>query len=119
MNAFDVTDKVVLVTGGTRGLGRSISLELAAAGAIVHAGYFSNEAAADSFRREIAERGLRGTTVKANLMTSAGIQAYHDHVAQSSGRLDALVYNSATGVHKPLHDLTQRHLATVWQVNVG
>jgi enoyl-[acyl-carrier protein] reductase III len=119
MNAFDVAGKVVLVTGGTRGLGRSISLELAAAGATVHAGYFNNEAAADSFRREVAERELRGTTVKANLMTASGIQAYHDHVAQSSGGLDALVYNSATGVHKPLQELTQRHLATVWQVNVG
>jgi enoyl-[acyl-carrier protein] reductase III len=119
MNAFDIGGKVVLVTGGTRGLGRSISLELAAAGATVHAGYFNNEPAADSFRREVAEHRLQGTTVKANLMTSSGIQAYHDHVAQSSGRLDALVYNSATGVHKPLHELTQRHLATVWQVNVG
>ncbi len=119
MSAFDVAGKTVLVTGGTRGLGRSISLELAAAGARVHAGYFNNEASADSFRREIAERSYGCTTIKANLMTSAGIQAYSDHVAQSSGGLDALVYNSATGVHKPLHELTQRHLATVWQVNVG
>jgi enoyl-[acyl-carrier protein] reductase III len=119
MSLFDIDGKVVLVTGGTRGLGRSISLQLASAGAVVHAGYFNNEAAADSFRNEIAVAGLRCTTIKGNLMTSAGLQAYHDHVLQSSGRLDALVYSSATGVHKPLHELTQRHLATVWQVNVG
>jgi enoyl-[acyl-carrier protein] reductase III len=119
MNPFDVAGKVVLVTGGTRGLGRSIALQLARAGATVHAGYFNNEAAAEAFRKEVAEQGLSCRTVKANLMTSSGIQACHDHVAQASGRLDALVYNSATGVHKPLHELTQRHLATVWQVNVG
>jgi enoyl-[acyl-carrier protein] reductase III len=119
MNPFDIAGKTVLVTGGTRGLGRSISLELAAAGATVHAGYFNSEPAAEAFRKEAADRSLRCTTVKANLMTSSGIQAYYDHVTKSSERLDALVYNSATGVHKPLHELTQRHLSTVWQVNVG
>jgi enoyl-[acyl-carrier protein] reductase III len=119
MSAFDVAGKTVLVTGGTRGLGRSISLELARAGATVHAGYFNNETAAESFRQEAAAGGLRCTTVKANLMTSSGIQACHDHVQQATGRLDALVYSSATGVHKLLQELTQRHLATVWQVNVG
>ncbi len=117
MKEFDISGKVALVTGGTRGLGRSISLQLARAGATVHAGYFNNETAAETFRKEVAEAGIRCLTFKANLMTSSGIQACHDQIA--SGRLDALVYNSATGVHKPLHDLTQRHLATVWQVNVG
>src|SRR5262245_2693332 len=105
MSVFDIAGKTVLVTGGTRGLGRSISLELAAAGATVHAGYFNNEAAAEAFRQEAAGRSLRCTTVKANLMTSSGIQAHYDHVAKSSERLDVLVYNSATGVHKPLHEL--------------
>jgi len=118
-SAFDIAGKTVLVTGGTRGLGRSISLELAAAGATVYAGYFNNETAAEAFRNETAEKGLRCSTVKANLMTSLGIQAYFDHVATSTEQLDALVYNSATGVHKPLHELTQRHLSAIWQVNVG
>ena len=119
MRVLDISDKVALVTGGTRGLGRSISLQLARAGAQVHAGYFNNEAAAESFRKEVGNAGLNCVAFKANLMTSSGIQSCHDEVARSSGRLDMLVYSSATGVHKPLHELTQRHLATVWQVNVG
>ena len=119
MREFDISGRVALVTGGTRGLGRSISLQLARAGATVHAGYFNNEAAAVTFREEVAGADLRCATFKANLMTSSGIQACHDQIAHSAGRLDALIYNSATGVHKPLHELTQRHLATVWQVNVG
>ena len=52
-------------------------------------------------------------------MTGSGIQALFDQVISRYGRLDALIYNSATGVHKRLEDLTQRHLSTVWQVNVG
>jgi enoyl-[acyl-carrier protein] reductase III len=116
---FDIAGKVVLVTGGTRGLGRAIAMRLAAAGARVFAGYFQNEAAAESFRAASVAEELDCTAVKANLMTSSGIQALHDAVAAGAGRLDALVYNAATGIHKPLEELTQRHLATVWQVNVG
>ena len=119
MNTFDLTGKVALVTGGTRGLGRSIALELARGGARVHAGYFQNEAAAEAFRAEMTEHKIAGSTVKANLMTSSGVQAYFDHIRQSAGKLDCLIYNSAIGVHRPLTELTQRHLATVWQVNVG
>jgi enoyl-[acyl-carrier protein] reductase III len=119
MNPFDMAGKVVLVTGGTRGLGRSVSLCLARAGATVHAGYFGNEAAAAQFRDEAESSGLACFPVKANLMTSQGVQALCSHVSGHSGRLDCLVHCAATGVHKPLVDLTQRHLATVWQVNVG
>src|SRR5574341_375644 len=119
MNSFDLNGKVVLITGGTRGLGRSIALALARAGATVHAGYFQNEAAAQAFRAELAENRIDARTVKANLMTGSGVQAYFDHIYQSAGKLDCLIYNSATGVHRPLAELTQRHLATVWPVNVG
>jgi enoyl-[acyl-carrier protein] reductase III len=119
MNAFDLTGKVILVTGGTRGLGRSISLELARGGACVHAGYFQNESAAAAFRGELSEHKLNGHTIKANLMTSSGTQAYFDHISQDAKKLDCLIYNSATGAHRPLTELNQRQLAIVWQVNVG
>ena len=118
MNRFDIAGKVVLVTGGTRGLGRAISMRLASAGARVLAGYFQNDAAAEEFRAACAAGNLACTVVKGNLMTSSGVQALQDAVAET-GRLDALVYNAATGIHRPLAELTQRHLATVWQVNVG
>ena len=119
MSAFDISGKVILVTGGTRGLGRAISLRLASQGAIVFAGYFQDEEAAGKFRQKAREENYACAAVRANLMTSGGIQTLHDQVIAARGRLDALIYNSATGVHKPLASLTQRHLSTVWQVNVG
>ena len=119
MNSFDIAGKVAFVTGGTRGLGRSIALHLARAGVRVHAGYFNNEKAAEAFREETGRLGLECSTVKANLMTRSGLQACFDHVVQAAGALDYFVYNSATGVHRPLTELTQRHLSIVWQVNVG
>ena len=119
MNPFDVSGKVVLVTGGTRGLGRAVSLHLASQGAKVIAGYGMNEDAAEKFRGESRSAGHEVAAVRGNLMTPGGVQALFDHVIAAHGRLDALVYCSATGVHKPLVGLTQRHLSAVWQVNVG
>jgi len=118
-NPFSVSGKAILVTGGTRGLGRAISLHLARSGARVIAGYFQNEITAESFRTEALEAGLGCETVKANLMTATGIQSLADYMGSKFSQLDALIYSSATGVHKPLVQQSQRHLLGVWQVNVG
>ncbi len=119
MNPFDINEKTVLVTGGTRGLGRAIAWQLAQQGARVFAGYFQNEEAAEKFRGDTTSKGYSCSTIRANLMTASGVQTLCDHVIRECGRLDALVYNAATGVHKSLDSLSQRHLSGVWQVNVG
>ena len=119
MDPFDLTGKVALVTGGTRGLGHTISLELTRAGAYVYAGYFQNDTAAEAFRAELREQRINGSIIKANLMTSSGMEAYFDQISKNGGKLDYLIYNAATGTHKALMELSQRQLAIVWQVNVG
>ncbi|HVN81941.1 MAG TPA: SDR family NAD(P)-dependent oxidoreductase, partial [Terriglobia bacterium] len=119
MNPFDIHDKVALVTGGTRGLGRAISFHLASQGARVFAGYFQNDQVAETSREEAVSKGYSYEIIKANLMIPTGIQALVDHVTTQWGRLDVLIHNAATGVHKPLTGLSQRHLSVVWQVNVG
>ena len=119
MDPFDIREKKVLVTGGTRGLGLSISFHLASQGAHVIAGYLQNDEAAEASRKEAVSRGYSFEVVRASLMVSLGIQTLVDHVASRWGKLDVLVHNAATGVHKPLAALTQRHLSMVWQVNVG
>lgn len=118
-NPFEVKDKVVLVTGGTRGLGRAISLHLANHGAQVLAAYFQNESAAGRFMKEATEQGLRCDVIRANLMSAPGVQSLADQVIERHKCVDVLIHNAATGIHKPLTELSQRHLNAVWQVNVG
>ncbi len=52
-------------------------------------------------------------------MTGSGIETYVNTIRDKANRLDCLVYNAATGVHRPLTELTQQHLSVTWQVNVG
>ena len=109
----------ILVTGGTRGLGRAISLQLSDSGARVLAGYFQNETAAQELCLEAQRRALHIGTFKANLMAATGVQALANHAINELGKIDALVYNCATGVHKSLAELGVRHLSGVWSLNVG
>lgn len=91
---MEFKDKVVVVTGGTRGIGRAISLHFAREGALVTAAYLRNDAAAGELVREA--EGLPGQVVvtKADVSTSDGAAAVIDLAAREKGYIDILV-NSA------------------------
>lgn len=87
-------DTVVAVTGGTRGIGRAISLMFAAAGARVYAAYLENEAAATALQQEAADLQGRILTIKADVSSSAGAATLIDAASAASGHLDVLVNNA-------------------------
>ena len=85
---------IVVVTGGTRGIGRAISLAFARHGAQVFAAYVSNDGAAASLADEAA--GLPGSIVaiKGDVSTTEGAQSIINAAAQESGHIDVLVNNA-------------------------
>jgi 3-oxoacyl-[acyl-carrier protein] reductase len=87
---MEFVDKSIIVTGGTRGIGRAISLRFAREGGQVVAAYRSNEAAAQALEAEAA--GLAGSirTVQADVATAAGAHTLMDATAS----LDVLVNNA-------------------------
>ena len=91
---MEFKDKVVVVTGGTRGIGRAISLHFARLGARVWAAYLNNDAAAVELAGQSA--GLAGciTTRQADVTTSEGARALMEATYQDSGRIDILVNNA-------------------------
>jgi 3-oxoacyl-[acyl-carrier protein] reductase len=91
---MEFTDKTVVVTGGTRGIGRAISLHFAGLGAHVTAAYLSNDAAAEELMREAADLPGPVTTVKADVATSDGAKALMDSAVKATGSLDILVNNA-------------------------
>ena len=91
---MEFRDKIVVVTGGTRGIGRAISLRFAREGARVFAAYLSNDEAADSLILEAS--GFPGgiTPVKTDVGTSAGAVSLMETAGRVTGHLDVLVNNA-------------------------
>jgi len=90
---MEFRDAIVIVTGGTRGIGRAISLHFARHGARVFAGYRDNDGAADALRDEAA--GLPGSiaTIKGDVSTQEGAVNLVN-TAATGERLDILVNNA-------------------------
>ena len=91
---MEFDNKSVIVTGGTRGIGRAISLHFASQGARVTAAYLGNDDAAAELMR--AAQGLSGTvtTIKADVSTSEGAKSVVDAAFAANGALDVLVNNA-------------------------
>ena len=91
---MEFRDRTVVVTGGTRGIGRALSLHFAGQGARVFAAFLKDQAAADDLTR--AAQGLPGAiiAVKADVTDSAQAAALMDEAAQQTGRIDILVNNA-------------------------
>ncbi|BCS54297.1 3-oxoacyl-ACP reductase family protein [Geobacter sp. SVR] len=90
---MEFKDSVVVVTGGTRGIGRAITLAFAREGARVVAAYLSNDEAAGALVRDAGE--LPGTVevIRADVATSAGAQEVIN-AAAGTGHIDVLVNNA-------------------------
>jgi len=90
---MEFRDKTVVVTGGTRGIGRAISMHFARHGANVTAAYLNNDAAAEELTRHAAELPGSITTLKADVADPAGAKALID-AAGKAGSIDILINNA-------------------------
>ncbi len=109
--------KVALVTGGSRGIGKAIALELASRGADIAFNYLRNHRAAAQAEEEISTLGGRCLRIRAHLGDEAKIAELFQSIDEEYGRLDILVNNAATGVQRPALDLESKHWD--WTLNVN
>jgi 3-oxoacyl-[acyl-carrier protein] reductase len=87
-------DKVALVTGSSRGVGKAVALGFARQGAKVVVNYTSNETAARQVAQQIEEAGSEAITVKADVADKSDFQRLVTSAAEKFGRLDILVNNA-------------------------
>ncbi len=89
-----MNDKIVLVTGASRGIGRAIARAAAREGATVVINYNHSEAEAKGLAEELRSRGLRAETFRADVSSEAEVQALFKFMRERFGRLDVLVNNA-------------------------
>jgi enoyl-[acyl-carrier protein] reductase III len=106
--------KSVLVTGGSRGIGRAIALRFAELGAArVAISYLRNDTAAEETAEEIRGHGAEAQLLRGNV----GEPEKATTLAEEAGELDVLVSNAATGVIRPVLELEEKHWD--WTLNAN
>src|SRR5437868_2273201 len=100
--ARELTGKVALVTGASRGIGAAIAKRLAAEGAAVAITYAKGREQADEVVRAIGAAGGRALAIRADAASADAVKSAVAETARSLGRLDILVNNAGIGAIAPL-----------------
>ena len=108
-DAFGLEKTCVLVTGGTRGIGKAISLRLARAGATVVANYARNETAAAALKADALAEQLPVEVMRADLTLPKGMTSVRERMQNCGDSIVSIVHCAATGVHRPFNELTLKH----------
>lgn len=109
--------KIALITGGSRGIGRAITLKLASEGADVIINYFRKTSQAELTAREACDLGVKAHIIKANVGETEKIDSLFQEIETRYGKLDILVNNAASGVPRPALELDAKGWEWTMDIN--
>lgn len=118
------THRIALITGGSRGLGRSMALHLADQGTDVIVTYLSNQREADEVVASIQAKGRKAASLQLNVGESKSFAAFADTLTTTLGRIwardrfDVLVNNAGVGVHAPFEATTEEQFDQIVNVHL-
>ncbi len=113
-----LSGKRVLLTGGSKGIGRVTALAFADAGATVVAGHRTDDEDAQSLNRELEERGSGHRVVRADVTTRTGVTSLASAAADALGGLDVLVNNVGVDGAAAFGELPEEEWHRVFEHNV-
>ena len=114
----DLSGRVALVTGGSRGIGAAIAVDLARAGAAVAVNYHRNAAAAEEVRARIEEAGGRAAIVGADVGSVPEIRRMFDEVEAALGPVDVLVNNAGIEIRASSLEVTEAEYDRMLDTNL-
>jgi enoyl-[acyl-carrier protein] reductase III len=115
---IDLTGKVALVSGSSRGIGRACALKFAEAGADVVLNYVTSRGPAMEVAEQIIAMGRQAWVIKADVGEEDDVESMMDFVKEHIGRLNIVVSNAATGGFRPLLASRAKHFQTTMNINV-
>ncbi|EUJ22613.1 enoyl-[acyl-carrier-protein] reductase FabL [Listeria grandensis] len=110
-------NKVALVTGSSRGIGREIALELAKQGYDIAINFARSRNKAEEVAKEVEALGQKAVLVRANVGDVAKLKTMFEEIDEAFGRLDVLVNNAASGVLRPIMELNESHWDWTMDIN--
>jgi 3-oxoacyl-[acyl-carrier protein] reductase len=110
--------RVALVTGGGRGIGRSIALDLARAGCHVAVNYYVEPERAEQTVADLIALGVDAIAVAGDVGVAADVRRMIDDVIGAFARLDVLVNNAGTQTWTPFLDVTEQEWDLVIRTNL-
>ena len=117
MNKLPFKNKIALVTGSGRGIGRATAIHFAGLGADVVVNFFRNRAPAEETVRQIEKLGRRALLIKADVGNLEDLNRIFDEVEGEFGGLDIYVHNAASGYNRPA--LEQKPKGWDWTMNIN
>ena len=114
---MEFENKIALVTGSGRGIGRAIALHFAKHGANVVINFFRNRAPAEEAAEQVRALGRRALLVKADVGDMDDLNRMFDDVEKEFGGLDILVHNAASGYNRPV--MEQKPKGWDWTMNIN
>ncbi len=110
--------KVALITGGSRGIGKAISLHLSQMGMAVVINYVSDKKSAQELAAEIQRNGGDALPVQADVSKVRQITELFDTVLSKFGRLDVLVNNAGIATYKKMGEFSEEEYDRIFDINV-
>ena len=115
---MDLADKTVVITGGSRGMGRWLAVKLCAQRANVVVNYRQNADLAAEATAEVIAAGGRAVAIQGDIGQTEDVQALIDGTVAEFGAVDVVVANAAASAFKPLSGIHAHHIDKTMAITV-
>ena len=111
-------DKIAVVTGASRGIGRGVALALAREGATVVVNYNGSKERADQVVKEIEDNGGKAVAIQCNVSDFKAAKEFYGNIVNEYGRIDILVNNAGITRDNLIMKMSEEEFADVIQTNL-
>lgn len=114
----DLHDKVIIITGSSKGIGAAIAKKLASKGASLVINYAHSNVDAEQVMTEITSLGGKAITIKADVSKTEDVKHLFDKTIHHFGKVDILINNAGIAIYKLMKDTTDEDFDKIFNTNV-